>query len=195
MDARIPRIRRKPAAIAFRPYRSHSFGEERHRFRLGAPLAAARLSAFEAEHDLLLPAAYRQFLLHIGGSGAGPFYGLVDPTARPVASIHTMDPPGENRGFDRVPAAGTTRDRFLSIAETGCFDLVLIALEGPLTGRVVIGNGSGWWGPNVSSAADFLAWYERWLDHMAAGKDNRALELTSPALRAHPERCRMAPLL
>ncbi|MGW0816559.1 hypothetical protein ACWD00_25435 [Streptomyces viridiviolaceus] len=26
-----------------------------------------------------------------------------------------------------------------------------------------------------SSAPDFLAWYERWLDHMVAGLDNRAL--------------------
>jgi hypothetical protein len=27
---------------------------------------------------------------------------------------------------------------------------------------------------------DFIAWYELWLDEMAAGHDNRALELTSP---------------
>ncbi len=39
---------------------------------------------------------------------------------------------------------------------------------------------------------DFLAWYERWLDHMAAGLDNRALELTSPRLHAHPNRYRLA---
>ncbi|MFI6583159.1 SMI1/KNR4 family protein [Embleya sp. NPDC050493] len=195
MDNRVPRIRRKLAAIPFHPRRSHSFGEERHRFRLNAPSTAARLDAFETENDVLLPPAYRQFLLHLGRSGAGPFYGLVDPTVGAEASIHTMDPPGAARGFNRVPTSGTTRDRFLSIAERGCLDMVLLGLEGPMTGRIVMGNSSGWWGPNVSSAADFLAWYERWLDHIAAGKDNRALELTSPALRTHPGRHRMAPLL
>lgn len=51
----------------------------------------------------------------------------------------------------------------------------------------------GFWGPSVSSAPDFLAWYERWLDHMAAGRDNRVLSLTSPRLHAHPQAYRMAP--
>lgn len=36
MDPRIPRLRRKLAAIPFQPLRSHSFGEEQHEFRLGA---------------------------------------------------------------------------------------------------------------------------------------------------------------
>ncbi|MFE0652557.1 hypothetical protein ACFVZH_28680 [Streptomyces sp. NPDC059534] len=45
---------------------------------------------------------------------------------------------------------------------------------------MIIGNTDAFWGPNVSSAPDFLAWYERWLDQMAAGQDNPALELTSP---------------
>ncbi|MFE7647863.1 hypothetical protein [Streptomyces phaeoluteigriseus] len=58
---------------------------------------------------------------------------------------------------------------------------------------MLIGNADGCWGPNVSSAPDFLAWYERWLDHMAAGQDNRALELTSPRLRAHRNRHLLAP--
>lgn len=48
-------------------------------------------------------------------------------------------------------------------------------------------------GPNVSSATDFLAWYERWLDHMLDGRDNRDLELTSPALRTPLDRAKEAP--
>ena len=40
---------------------------------------------------------------------------------------------------------------------------------------------------------DFLDRYERWLNHMSAGRDNRALELTSPRLRTHPNRHRLAP--
>jgi hypothetical protein len=34
---------------------------------------------------------------------------------------------------------------------------------------------------------------ERWLNHMGAGRDNRALERTSPQLRTHPDRHRMTP--
>ncbi|MER6022365.1 SMI1/KNR4 family protein, partial [Streptomyces anulatus] len=75
----------------------------------------------------------------------------------------------------------------------GCTDVCVIAVTGPLTGRVLIGNSDGFWGPNVSSATDFLDWYERRLNHMSAGRDNRALELTSPQLRAHPSRHRPAP--
>lgn len=80
-----------------------------------------------------------------------------------------------------------------ALLRKSCTDVCVIAVTGPLTGRVLIGNGDGYWGPNVSSATDFLDWYERWLNHMSAGCDNRALELTSPQLRAHPDRHRMAP--
>ncbi len=91
----------------------------------------------------------------------------------------------------RTQASGL--DLFLHSIETGCTDVCVIAATGHLTGRVLIGNGDGYWGPNVSSATDFLDWYERWLNHMSAGCDNRALELTSPRLHAHPNRHRKAP--
>lgn len=58
MDSRIPRLRRKLARIPYAPNRSHSFGGERHEFRLGPCLAMARADAFEAEHDVELPAPY-----------------------------------------------------------------------------------------------------------------------------------------
>jgi hypothetical protein len=110
-------------------------------------------------------------------------------------SLFVMQPssgPGAPRGFDEVSRA-RDGDLFPHIIEIGCTDVCLLALTGPLAGRVVIGNCDGYWGPNVSSAADFLAWYERWLDHMARGLDNRATELTSPQLRSHPTRHRLAP--
>lgn len=40
---------------------------------------------------------------------------------------------------------------------------------------MLTGNADGFWPPNVSSAQNFLSWYERWLDHMRDGKDNDAL--------------------
>jgi hypothetical protein len=156
-------------------------------------LTQAHVAAFEAEHDIVLPDAHRQFLIHIGGSGAAPFYGLM-PLER--CSLLVMNPrgePGTPRGFDNAGRGPRERDLFPHIIEMGCTDVCVLALASPLTGRVLIRNSDGYWGPDVSSATDFLDWYERRLNHMGAGRDNRALELTSPRLRAHPNRHRMAP--
>jgi hypothetical protein len=98
--------------------------------------------------------------------------------------MNPMGEPDAPRGFTKADPLRPHGDLFLDIIEAGCSDVVLLGITGPLTGRVLTGNGDGFWGPNVSSATDFLAWYERWLDHMAAGKDNQALELTSSGLRA-----------
>ncbi|MFJ4672735.1 SMI1/KNR4 family protein [Kitasatospora purpeofusca] len=192
MDSRIPRVRRKLAAAPFQPLRSHSFGEEQHQFRLGPQLTEARIAEFESEHAIALPGPYRQFLQHVGGSGAGPFYGLKPLEKCTVLVMQPSLGAGTPRGFDEA-GLGEEGDLFLHIIEMGCTDVCVVGLTGPLTGRVVIGNSDAYWGPNVSSADDFLAWYERWLDHMTAGRDNRALELTSPHLRSHPNRHRLAP--
>lgn len=194
MDPRIPCLRRKLAAVAYLPPRSHSFGEEDHRFRLGPRLTEARLAASEAELGIVLPDAYRQFLLHMGGSGAGPFYGLLPLERCVLMGMEPASGAGVPRAVDRV-GAKWSGDLFLHVIEMGCTDVCALAVTGPLTGRVVTGNSDGYWGPNVSSATDFLDWYGRWLRHMAAGRDNRALGLTSPRLRGHPNRYRLAPLM
>ncbi|AYG85255.1 hypothetical protein DWB77_07472 [Streptomyces hundungensis] len=154
MDPRIPRLRRRLAAIPFQPLRSHSFGEEQHKFSLGPKLWAAGIAAFEAEHRITLPDAFGQFLTHIGGSGAGPFYGIM-PLKR--CSLLVMDPrgePGKPRGFSNARPAENERDLFLHIIEMGCTDVCVLAVTGPLTGRVLMGNSDGYWGPNVSSVTD-----------------------------------------
>lgn len=178
MDPHIPRLRRKLAAIPFQPRRSHSFGEEQHEFRLGPKLAEARVAALEAGHDIVLPDAYRQFLTYIGGSGAAPFYVLIPLERCSLLVMHPRGTPGAPRGFGRTGLRTPGREFFLHVIEMGCTDIRVIAVTGPLTGRVLIGNGDGYWGPNVSSAPDFLDWYERWLNHMGAGRDNRALART-----------------
>ncbi|MFE2318151.1 SMI1/KNR4 family protein [Streptomyces sp. NPDC059441] len=195
MDPRIARIRRKLAAIPFQALRSHSFGEEKHQFRLGPKLTSAHIAAFEAEHDIALPDPFRQFLRHDGGSGAAPFYGIMPVERWSLFVMNPAEEPGAPRGFDAAGRESRASDLFLHIIEMGCADVCLLGVTGPLTGRILIGNSDGYWGPNVSSATDFLDWYERWLNHMSDGRDNRALELTSPRLRAHPNRHRMAPKL
>ncbi len=179
MDVRIPRIRRKLATVPFQALRSRSFGEEHHQFRLDQPLDEARIAAFESEHAVTLPDAYRQFLLYLGGSGAGPYYGLMPLESCTLYVPQPSSVSGMPRGFDEVISA-EDGDLFLHIIEMGCADICLLALRGPLTGRVVTGNSDGFWGPDVSSASDFLAWYEQWLDRMAQGRGDNAFQLTAP---------------
>uniref|UniRef100_A0AAU2VTM0 SMI1/KNR4 family protein n=1 Tax=Streptomyces sp. NBC_00008 TaxID=2903610 RepID=A0AAU2VTM0_9ACTN len=40
-----------------------------------------QIRALEADLGVGLPARYRSFLLHVGGGGAGPDYGLMTPTS------------------------------------------------------------------------------------------------------------------
>ncbi|MFF9397972.1 MULTISPECIES: SMI1/KNR4 family protein [unclassified Streptomyces] len=43
-------------------------------------MSEEQLQALEADLGVGLPAQYRNFLLHVGGGGAGPDYGLMTPT-------------------------------------------------------------------------------------------------------------------
>jgi hypothetical protein len=181
MDSRIARIRSALAKVPYQAQRSHSTGSERHCFRLGPRVSSARADAFEREHRITLPSAYREFLEELGGSGGGPFYGLLELEECRLFTMDRQPPDGTPRGFHHVHHPDALQgDRFLHIVEMGCTDLCLIGVTGPLTGRMVTGNADGFRHANVSSARDFLSWYERWLTHMRDGKDNPALGLTSP---------------
>jgi hypothetical protein len=182
MDRRIARIRRKLACIPYLGHRSHSFGEEKHQFRRGPTLTSRQLAEFEQHLAVGLPEGYRDFLCHVEGHGAAPFYGIM-PWAR--CGLFAMNPRGDQpagRGFTAAGAVHRSGDLFLHIIEAGCSDLVLMGVTGPLAGQIVIGNGEGFWGPDLSQAPDFLAWYERWLDAVAAQRDDRKPHLTSPGI-------------
>ncbi|MEW1626154.1 SMI1/KNR4 family protein [Streptomyces sp. NPDC089173] len=180
MDPRIPRLRRKLAAIPLQPLRSRSFGEEHHMFRSGPKLPGARVAAIEAERGIVLPDAFRQFVMYVGGSGAAPFYGLFPLVRCRLLVMEPLGEPGAPRGFERADGTPGPNDLFLHIIEMGCTDVCVLALTGPLTGRVLTGNSDGHWGPDTSPATDFLDWYESWLDGMSDRRTDRALELTSP---------------
>ncbi|WP_406274518.1 SMI1/KNR4 family protein [Actinacidiphila glaucinigra] len=186
MDSRIARIRTKLAKMPYQVHRSHSVCGERHQFRIGPRISPSEADAFENEHHLVLPSAYRAFLIELGGSGAGPFYGLLPLDKCRLFTMNRKPAGGGPRGFTHAARSDAIHgDLFLHIIEMGCSDLCLIAVTGPLAGRVVTGNADGFWPPNVSSAPDFLSWYERWLNHMRAGKDNTALGLSSPGIVAN----------
>jgi hypothetical protein len=52
------------------------FGADSHGFLLNPPLPEEAVRDFEVSHQVLLPAEYRDFLIHLGNGGAGPAYGL-----------------------------------------------------------------------------------------------------------------------
>lgn len=184
MDHRIDRIRRKLALIPHQPHRSHSFGEERHQFRRGPKLTGRQIAELEHRLAITLPDGYRDFLRHVEGHGVAPFYGIMPPTDW---RLFTMNPRRDRaaRGFTPTDVLNRRRDLFLNIIEAGCSDLVLIGVTGPLTGRIITGNADGFWGPDLSPARDFPAWYEQWLDTITTGRDDRKLHLTSPGITKH----------
>ena len=114
MDSRITRIRSKLAKIPYQARRSHSMASERHQFRLGSRVSASEADVFEAEHRIVLPAAYRAFLTELGGSGAGPFYGLLPLDECRLFTMNRKPVDGSPRGFTHVDHPGALQgDLFL----------------------------------------------------------------------------------
>ena len=52
------------------------FGAYSHQYRLAAPASEEQILKFEEQQGIRLPEEYRDFLLHVGNGGAGPYYGL-----------------------------------------------------------------------------------------------------------------------
>ena len=183
MHDQIERIRQKLRTVPGRRGRSHSFGEEKHGFRLNPPLSEWQVRDFEDRHGIRLPEGYRLFLLHLGDGGAGPYYGLHplsraldladEPTegdlARPCPLV-----PGMPREEDWLERLGCSADECfrgtIPIVHQGCTHYSLLVVSGAARGRVVNVD-EDLQPPHFPDDPDFLSWYERWLDEMALGYD------------------------
>ena len=180
---RLGRIEGKLAAARATPAPPKAFGAEEHGFKLGPPLPEGAVAQFEERHQVALPPGYRLFVTELGDGGAGPGYHLSQLSAscgtgcqpghltRPSPYLpgprcyddweqRYEDPPGPGRVF--LP--GT-----LEIAHHGCSLVTRLVVTGPARGRLLNLDWEGPAGPYVVEDADFLAWYERWLDEAAAG--------------------------
>ena len=199
---RLGRIAGKLAAARAMPVPPQAFGVEAHGFKLGAPLPEAVVAEFEERHEVTLPPAYRLFVTELGDGGAGPGYHL----SQLSAACYTGCAPGhlaqpspyllgprypkdweqrheEPPGPDRMFLPGT-----LEIADHGCTLATQLVVTGPARGRLFNLDCGGSLGPYVVEDADFLAWYERWLDEVVAGYDvgwfGERLPLDEPGLIA-----------
>lgn len=202
MDARLERIAGKLAVARTSPTAQAAFGADIHGFEPGEPLSEATVVEFERRHGVVLPTSYRLFVTTIGHGGAGPGVGLtaldVDCCVRdPSGHLATPSPylPGPRYGEDwetvfeqpwsaaRMFLPGT-----LTVAGHGCSLVSCLVVTGPARGRVMNLDHEGPVGPYIVEDADFLAWYERWLDEATAGYDvgffGERLPLDEPDLLA-----------
>lgn len=73
------RIRQKLAIARQTDKSLKAFGASNHQYLLAPPATGQQLAAFEKRYNVRLPDDYKAFLLEVGLSGAGPFYGLYSP--------------------------------------------------------------------------------------------------------------------
>jgi HEAT repeat protein len=183
MDEQLNRIAVKLAEAADSPRLATGFGVQRHGFRLAPPLPPAEAAQFEAAHRIALPPAYRRFITELGNGGAGPSYGLLPLSQGCAEASGTSDRLAEPSYFapgthfedtwwdercdaedEEAPLRGC-----LAIVHHGCTGYSYLVVTGTAAGRMVNLDYNGVPVPYVTEDADFLAWYERWLDELLAG--------------------------
>jgi hypothetical protein len=130
-----------------REQKIETFGSSTHEYALAPPLDEAAVCSLEQQLGVGLPDAYRWFLRNLGASGAGPYYGIVPP----------------KRWDSAEPSQG-----MITIAEQGCAYYAMLVTAGPERGRIAYISMDGG-KPFLTEDADFIAWYERWLDELLAG--------------------------
>jgi hypothetical protein len=146
------------------------------------PVSEAVLTAFETEHGITLPGAYRVFRRLVSDGGFGPYYGVL-PLARweyfsggtpaepfPVGPGHEYPDP-ENW----VTEIGWLTDDdwytyrgVLAVSELGCGYFAGVVVTGEGRGRVIY-TFNDERPPMFTPHADFLCWYETWLDGLLCG--------------------------
>jgi len=144
---------------------------------------------FERQHGVELPEDYRGFITRVGHGGpgrlggAGPDYGLHPlenwnmalwgaPTPDTMATPFSAEP---GHVYEDWPAEVTSSDDdepyvgTLTLSDQGCGHYSMLVVTGQARGRVA-NDAYDHTGPTFTADADFLAWYERWLDAVLASK-------------------------
>jgi len=143
------------------------FGAGTHGYAFGPAITTAELADLEARFGEL-PDDYRAVVGELGATGAGPYYGLLAPTAPVDPSGIAPDPTREFRceletGYQAHRDGEHVLDGTLVLAEQGCGGRSLLVIRGGRRGEVW----SDWTteeGTVSPEAPDLLTWYEEWLD-------------------------------
>jgi len=161
-----------------------------HRYQLDPTLDEEAIASFESRHNIRLPEDYRAFLLHLGNGGAGPYCGLLaleqwhlcvgDVAARvprpmrgflaslsPLRSGQVLQSEWET---DLTPYEWHPYQGAITLGHQGSTFYTLLIVSGEARGRVVYVDTAGN-PPYFVRNADFLSWYERWLEETLAGKN------------------------
>ncbi|RFP66539.1 SMI1/KNR4 family protein [Hymenobacter lapidiphilus] len=191
--AQIARIKAKLPAARAADTDLKVFGADSHHYQLQEPVAEAALQQVEADYGIRLPEAYRCFMREVGNGGAGPFYGiyplghglngLVDDPAQYLRQPCRLQPgmtdaqwkeltraieeeqDMADEAFER--AMGELYAGLLPLGDQGCANYHALVLNGPFAGRVVNVSWERYL-PGFAYEANFLDWYERWLDEVIA---------------------------
>jgi len=145
----------------------HVFGADTHDYAFAPPVTGEDLAALEARFGEL-PHEYRAVICELGAHGAGPYYGLLAPTAPDDPAGVAPDPRREFRcdletGYQARRAGEHVLDGTLVLAEQGCGGRSVLVIRGARRGEVW----SDWTreqGTISPEAPSFLTWYEDWLD-------------------------------
>jgi HEAT repeat protein len=129
------------------------FGSNNHDFQLKPPVPLGEIEAFERAQGFALPEDYRAFISTLGGSGAGPYYGLLPLSEWDSGHLYL-----EKLGGNAV-----------TLVDMGCNNYGLLLTTGERRGRVVYTSDEGTL--TFPDNPDFVSWYERWLDELLWGYD------------------------
>ncbi len=128
-----------------------------HKGVVGKPASDIEVKRLETKIGRL-PDDYRQFILSVQASGAGPGYGLLSPFAAEQQSLAS----GEFVWRDGEEPDGDPAG-VLALAHAGCGVVWLLVLGGQHEGEVWV-HAVGSDGLVRRVAPDFISWYRDWID-------------------------------
>jgi hypothetical protein len=194
MDAAFEAIRAGLQRLQSMPVESGDLTAETHKYRLNPPLTEDRVRRFEAEHQVVLPSEYRDFLMLLGNGGAGPGYGLemlghtygVGWGEQPglVGDLAQPFPYAEAWNAEPVDGTRPVEEQYrqqdvywspqhvngaLPICHHGCNLRECLIVSGPEKGNMWFDDRADWQGLHPDKKNDrnrltFLEWYKLWIE-------------------------------